>query len=351
MSDMVNAINASLVDRALSNFSTAASNFRSYKNTKKFYDYQWQKNLDQWNLENQYNLPVNQVQRLRAAGINPALYYGSSPVSTTAASSPHISSNSPAFTPFPDKSLLGSLSQYIGLNQQQQQIAIGKAQIASLEAQTSREEATAKKALAEAAVAEKEAGIFDQRWYLESQSKGFHIQQAKKELERYDEIVDSKLGLNQAQQAVANATSILSMFGTLPLQKQLLKTEILRGANIVQDTKLKRAQTGATVSQDYYTSILANKLGYEIGNIIKQGRNIDADTLNKQLQSIIYGFESSYIEENGTTPQLDSIKRGQNLHFWQGIINTLINAGVTIYAPWNAVNIQKSFLPDDPKNQ
>ena len=32
---------------------------------------QW--NLDQWNRENEYNLPVNQKARLLAAGINPAL--------------------------------------------------------------------------------------------------------------------------------------------------------------------------------------------------------------------------------------------------------------------------------------
>lgn len=44
-------------------------------------------NLAQWKRENAYNSPVNQVQRLRAAGLNPGLLYGQPP-SNTAAPSP-----------------------------------------------------------------------------------------------------------------------------------------------------------------------------------------------------------------------------------------------------------------------
>lgn len=38
-------------------------------------------NTDMWNKQNQYNLPVNQVQRLLAAGINPAAVYGNGTMS------------------------------------------------------------------------------------------------------------------------------------------------------------------------------------------------------------------------------------------------------------------------------
>lgn len=46
---------------------------------------QW--NLEQWNRENEYNSPLAQMERLRAAGLNPNLVYGNG-ATTTAAKSP-----------------------------------------------------------------------------------------------------------------------------------------------------------------------------------------------------------------------------------------------------------------------
>ena len=43
-------------------------------------------NLQQWKRENAYNHPVNQVQRLKAAGLNLGLLYGQPPVNTSAPS-------------------------------------------------------------------------------------------------------------------------------------------------------------------------------------------------------------------------------------------------------------------------
>lgn len=56
---------------------------------------QW--NLDQWNRENEYNLPANQKARLLAAGINPALaMQGASSVGQAASSPSSASAPSPA---------------------------------------------------------------------------------------------------------------------------------------------------------------------------------------------------------------------------------------------------------------
>lgn len=51
---------------------------------------QW--NIEQWNRENEYNLPVNQVQRMMDAGINPGLYYGQNQMINEAAASPEMTS-------------------------------------------------------------------------------------------------------------------------------------------------------------------------------------------------------------------------------------------------------------------
>lgn len=51
---------------------------------------QW--NIEQWNRENEYNLPVNQVQRMKDAGLNPGLYYGQNQMMNEAAASPEMTS-------------------------------------------------------------------------------------------------------------------------------------------------------------------------------------------------------------------------------------------------------------------
>lgn len=49
----------------------------NYKYQRKLTDYQNQLAIANWNRQNDYNSPINQVSRLRAAGVNPALAYGS----------------------------------------------------------------------------------------------------------------------------------------------------------------------------------------------------------------------------------------------------------------------------------
>lgn len=43
---------------------------------KQLAEYQYKKNLEMWNLQNKYNEPSAQMSRLRAAGLNPNLLYG-----------------------------------------------------------------------------------------------------------------------------------------------------------------------------------------------------------------------------------------------------------------------------------
>ena len=56
-------------------------------------EYAHSKDVEMWNMANQYNLPQNQMQRLRDAGLNPALVYGKG--ATTLASSQLPKYNAP----------------------------------------------------------------------------------------------------------------------------------------------------------------------------------------------------------------------------------------------------------------
>lgn len=62
---------------ALNTLGGLAESKNKYKYWKKSFNYQHDANISDWNLENEYNLPVNQVQRYLQAGINPAYAFGS----------------------------------------------------------------------------------------------------------------------------------------------------------------------------------------------------------------------------------------------------------------------------------
>lgn len=66
-------------------------------------EYQYSKNLEMWNRQNAYNTPANQVKRIKAAGLNPALLYGSGTVANTASDAPKYEApNLRAYTNFGD---------------------------------------------------------------------------------------------------------------------------------------------------------------------------------------------------------------------------------------------------------
>lgn len=66
------------------------------KYNRELAEYQNQMNIEQWNRENEYNKPINQMARLEEAGINPNLAYSNGSISNTSASSPALSSGSSA---------------------------------------------------------------------------------------------------------------------------------------------------------------------------------------------------------------------------------------------------------------
>jgi len=67
---------------------------RQVRDQKKMLDYQYEQNLAQWNRENEYNSPEATMARLKEAGLNPHLVYGTGTQGNTAASSPDYEAGS-----------------------------------------------------------------------------------------------------------------------------------------------------------------------------------------------------------------------------------------------------------------
>lgn len=81
MMNAVNSLNNSLTNNA-NVIMTAQTSSQDRKFSREMSDLAWQRNLQAWNMQNEYNLPVNQYARqlegLLANGLNPNLVYGSS---------------------------------------------------------------------------------------------------------------------------------------------------------------------------------------------------------------------------------------------------------------------------------
>lgn len=78
------------------------------------------KNVEFWKMQNQYNLPKNQMQRLKDAGLNPNLIYGSSPAGASGSAGSIAPSKAAPYNiqnPVPPSNML--LKSQIGLNNSQ----------------------------------------------------------------------------------------------------------------------------------------------------------------------------------------------------------------------------------------
>ena len=57
-------------------FQTGASQLLQHKANKKLAQYSFDKNVEMWKMQNDYNNPRNQMARFTDAGLNPNLMYG-----------------------------------------------------------------------------------------------------------------------------------------------------------------------------------------------------------------------------------------------------------------------------------
>lgn len=78
---------------------SVASNKRNNATQIQLAGQQNQWNVEQWNRMNEYNSPLNQMQRLRSAGLNPSLAYGGGLVDAGSSSSPAASAELPNTRP------------------------------------------------------------------------------------------------------------------------------------------------------------------------------------------------------------------------------------------------------------
>lgn len=83
---------ADIASNFINRESQRQNNQQQYESNKKLSELAYKQNIEQWNRENKYNTPAQQVARLVGAGLNPNLAYGSpGVVSSQSADSPNLS--------------------------------------------------------------------------------------------------------------------------------------------------------------------------------------------------------------------------------------------------------------------
>lgn len=103
---------------------SAMSTALNYEANKRLSEQEFQRNVDMWMMQNQYNLPSNQMKRLEDAGLNPHLVYGTGTVTgNTIGNAPQYRRPEIDFRPPP-----------INVLSESQDYRVKNAQIANLEA-------------------------------------------------------------------------------------------------------------------------------------------------------------------------------------------------------------------------
>lgn len=100
----------------------------NYRRNKNLAKYAYNKDLEMWNRQNEYNLPVNQMERLDEAGLNPNLMYGTGSGANVAKEMPRYNAPTANFD-FNPLNIAGMLSQF-------QDIKVKQAQADNIKAQT-----------------------------------------------------------------------------------------------------------------------------------------------------------------------------------------------------------------------
>ena len=248
--------------------------------------YQNEQNLAQWERENEYNKPVNALNRLREAGVNPALINGSTVDAGTAGTMRYVR---PTMQPQPGIDLgLDKAAQYALIDSE---IALNKAKARKENASSGLDEWT----LHFNEVTEN----FQKEYFLyrneatkaNKENLLAAIRQRDEQLKQARELLDKDLLLKDEQ--------ITQMAFTRDLQTKELDLKTWQiGEAIKQGWKnleISGALAASTIERNSWLNKLTN---VEIGEVYETMKNLIVDGKNKELDNYLKQLDA-YWKEKG----------------------------------------------------
>lgn len=190
-------------------------------------EYQWDRNVEMWKMQNEYNLPSAQMQRLRDAGLNPNLVYGNGSVTgNTVGSAP--SYEAPNIQSYKGwNSAMSTASQYMANlpmiraqeAQTRNQTELGKSQMSYVDAQALTEvQKQAQLVLSNA------RSKIDLK-YADNLQK-YAVEASKANVDRI--LTDIQTGKLEQQMKIANHRNALTTNEQMQLTKRLTEKQIMR---------------------------------------------------------------------------------------------------------------------------
>lgn len=263
-------------------------------------EYAYEKNLEMWNRQNVYNSPVEQIQRLKDAGLNPNIIYGNGSASTGNASNPP-SYNAPqlqAYTDFGDfgasragQALMNGLQNYAQLQKTEEEINFIRQNTQNLEAET-------------------------QYKYLRNEFQLYQNAKSKTEKEYYERILLARLeniysntSRNIAQTELTNSQNEftinknLQFEALMPLIYQKTETDVKQAiynlnvmspaklSNLVQDTRYKEAITIlSNLKSDALNIELNYKGSQELAKSLISAHKADITLAEKKIKEALANY-------------------------------------------------------------
>lgn len=286
------AINQQL-NQAGNYLATSNVNKMTRKWNEKMYAMQRQHNLADWEMQNAYNSPAAQMQRLKDAGLNPNLVYGNG--ATTEAGNvkgADVKSWSPTAPEFPVNNPIGTMYD----------IQLKQAQLNNLETINTVNEETAKLRAAQA-LAAITGGKRSELSY-------------SKELELYGTSIDA---------AKANLNNLLQKTENLKTQKQKLETDIMY--TIDENTRkwqLQKPRLNQAAAETLLTIARKNNVNASSEQIYKAIQIAEQELRIKSKHAELW--------EAGQNP---------NDPMWQRMLIDLINNGLKKIAGFSLKDLMK----------
>lgn len=275
--------------------------------------------VQQWNAQNEYNLPTNQMTRLRDAGINPHLAYSNG--------TPMNSSNAPA-APSGVSSLPAGEAPKFNLGELYQTL-LTKSQIKNMDADTAKKEAekreveartentTTDTEIKKVELNHKDREIMakinvDEQQVEESKSRIESSAVANRKMEQEIENLKSQKNLTDQQVENLKKTIYLIMAqidntnADTHLKEAQRQTELVRKGNVEADTRLKNAQVTGQYIQNMFSPMLLSATVSKVYSEIKK-IGVDIGHIQHQELSSIIGALSKYVRDGYNTMNMSSL--------------------------------------------
>lgn len=235
---------AAVLGSGINAASTSINNRKQRQWAERMYDRQYTDNVDFWNMQNEYNSPQQQMQRLQEAGLNPNMVYGQSSGGAAGQASPI---NTPDVQSFQSRSPEwgNAITEGASAIMSIYDLDIKQAQLANLKAQNTvqLEEAMLKEAMRNNISVKTDSSKFDLDF--KSELRSFSAEAKKESLRQMKANTQMVLSENERRAALNKATLQEKAEAVLNLRATRAKTEAERNnavaalKGIQQDSRIK----------------------------------------------------------------------------------------------------------------